>query len=218
VIRNVIARYQLILLGVTAAILYNDWPLGYWLNYPVAKVGLISDLEATHQPFNFLFIATDVMSSLITVIMILKIIRLPYRQTRPYSLMVGGLSIFAVGTALSALVPLNCTASIARCGLQTNQILSIHNDISSGAALGIVLSLIGCGLLYHERLDPKGYIVVLIGSGLWAISGITFVVRSLNNLSSQIEQQLFVLLTGVAVVIIAVACFSAVPDKRKLET
>ena len=43
---------------------YASWPLGYWLN-PVANRGLASNLEAAHQPYNWVFIAFDIVSGLL---------------------------------------------------------------------------------------------------------------------------------------------------------
>lgn len=52
---------------VVAGLLYSSWPLGYWLN-PQADHGLASNLEALHQPYNWLFILIDISSGVLTFI------------------------------------------------------------------------------------------------------------------------------------------------------
>src|SRR5215469_5111021 len=60
-------RVGLWLLGTIAGILYVSWPLGYWLNPAVSKESLASGLEAVGQPYSWLFVSADIVSSLLII-------------------------------------------------------------------------------------------------------------------------------------------------------
>jgi uncharacterized membrane protein SirB2 len=153
-------------LGICAGLLYSSWPLGYWLNSRVAHSSLASGLEATGQPFNWLFISTDIMSSLLLVI-ISVLLWQKYRYGRLARLMGIGLAaimLFAVTTIIDALLPEHCVPNLMRCASFTeDHYLLVHGIFSIAASIFLFVSL--CVVWFCRRQERllqvllTGYIV-----------------------------------------------------------
>lgn len=178
-------RGWVILCGVSllAGILYNSWPLGYILNPVVASRGLGSELEGLHQPYNWLFIGLDVVSSL----MIMAVVGLIWywrRQTKGLwlQLTVAMVMGFGVFTIADALLPLRCSPSLMRCpSFRTDHLLLTHGIVSILASVCLFVSV---ALLWWRKRTSHmlnfvitGYIVFGIfslvaiftpGQGNWA--------------------------------------------------
>jgi hypothetical protein len=136
---------KLTVLSVLAGLIYNSWPLGYWLNPIVAQNGLGSELEGLHQPFNWLFIAGDVASSLlIGGVALLIWLRVHGHLHQVYFkialLNIGGFSLF---TILDAMLPLRCDPTVQHCQSFTHDpLLLTHGIFSITASLCLFISLI----------------------------------------------------------------------------
>src|ERR1039458_3731970 len=109
----------LICLGAIAGLLYNSWPLAYIFNNHTATVYLASNLEATGQPYNWLFILGDVLTGLV----IMGVCgyywnRKNITSNQLVKVTIAGFLIFGLLTIISALIPYNCQESIAECSVQ----------------------------------------------------------------------------------------------------
>src|SRR6267142_4573901 len=124
-------------LAVLAGVLYASWPFGYWLNPAVAKGGLASALEGVHQPYNWLFIAGDIASSLLITLVCWLIWR-RVRGTHDKRLLEFALLnvvFFAAGTIIDAALPLRCDPSIQTCAsFRHDHLLLAHGIFSILAA------------------------------------------------------------------------------------
>jgi len=134
-------------LSIVAGLAYNSWPLGYWLNPPVAHRGLASELEGLHQPYNWVFVSCDVVSSLLIALVALLIWRRVRGRAGPSRWLlqaalwnVAGFSLF---TILDALLPLRCDPSVRRCPSFTHDpLLLFHGIFSITASLLLFFSVV----------------------------------------------------------------------------
>ena len=105
-------RANITFLMLIAGLLYSSWPLGYWLN-PNAAKGLASDLEALHQPFNWLFIALDILTGLFVAIACFKLSRIVRANSHPKTrlgLWVGVVGVASFGIIVTLFIFFNCFA------------------------------------------------------------------------------------------------------------
>jgi hypothetical protein len=193
-------RANITFLMLIAGLLYSSWPLGYWLN-PNAAKGLASDLEALHQPFNWLFIALDILTGLFVAIACFKLSQIVRANSHPKTrlgLWVGvvGVASFGIITAIDAILPLNCLEGSPHCidPLQ-NPYYIIHGIFSIGSIAGLTLSIIAIWLLLYLRVDevrskahmtPAAFLLIWSGFG-----GLTLYLV-LHNRSSTMAQHFFI--------------------------
>lgn len=135
--------YRLTALATLAGIVYTSWPLGYILNPPVAHKGLASELEGLHQPYNWLFIAGDIVSSCLVIVIAWLCWRYITRQAgRSYIVALAGYMLFAVFTILDAALPVRCDESISRCpSYHHDHLLLIHGILSIVASVCLFIGL-----------------------------------------------------------------------------
>ena len=62
-------KKAMVTLAFLAGLFYNAWLLGFWLNPTVVKSQLLSSLGALDQPYHEIFIATDIVSGLLILIL-----------------------------------------------------------------------------------------------------------------------------------------------------
>jgi hypothetical protein len=132
-------------LAVLAGLVYNSWPLGYWLNPAASKAGLASGLEALHQPYNWLFISGDVLSGLLIILACgLMWHRLRAgRQHRLLGWVLVNLVVFGLGTIADTLLPERCLPGAPACpSWRQDHLLLAHGVLSIVAAIGLFLSLV----------------------------------------------------------------------------
>jgi hypothetical membrane protein len=173
--RTVISRdnlwFSATVLGALAGIIYNSWPLGYWLNPYVARHDLASELEALHQPYNWLFISGDVLSSVLIMYLVILLWKKhqPTKSKRLTTLALVNLLLFAVGTIADTLVPLHCDPSVQHCaaGLH-NPLLIAHGFFSIAASTCLFISV--ALVWWLRRRNPHmntllgGYVLLAIFS------------------------------------------------------
>ncbi len=140
------------ILAVLSGIMYSSWPLGYWLNPAVSQAGLASALEGIGQPYNWLFIVADIISSLLIVIVCWLIWR-KVRGTHDKVLIdiaLFNVVLFAAGTIIDAALPLRCDPSIMHCPSFTHDhLLLVHGLFSIQAGICLFISLVI--LWWHHR-------------------------------------------------------------------
>lgn len=207
-------------LCILAAVLYNSWPLGYILNNYTAHNGLASDLERVGQPYYWLFILGDILSGLCLVIacLIIKLKLRPSIHLRNWSAVYIGIFVFGLGTAIAALVPSHCAVNgTLRCGSTNTSGLGLDAIFSGIAALGLFASLIGvCSLSIFNRLNAGFIRFTWLTLIAWAGSGLMFSVFALSSgkaAEAQFIQQIFLVLCGLAFIVIGVNVDHAVATK-----
>lgn len=135
--------------------MYSSWPLGAILNPGVSHRGLASGLEGLHQPYNWLFIGLDVISSLL-ISLVCWLVWRRLRDSRPRKLLkiiLLNVVFFAVGTIVDTLLPLHCEPTLQRCPSFTqDHILLAHGIFSIAAAIGLFASL--AVLWWQRRRHP----------------------------------------------------------------
>jgi hypothetical protein len=185
-------------LCIVAAVLYNSWPLGYILNSQTARYGFASTLERAGQPHYQLFVLGDILTGVsLTAVAALALLKLiPLIGAKRYIVAsLGGLVLFGLSTALAAILPLLYSAAI-------NRVIGLDGIFSSLSAFGIFISLISlCALGASNYLNTALTRVTQITLLAWSASGLLFVVFALNGGAVHISQQIFLLLTGVAIIV-----------------
>ncbi len=181
-------------LAVFSGILYSSWPLGPLLNPNVAHSGLASGLEGRGQPYNWLFIAGDILSSLIMML----VCWLMWRRLRgnhdkrllEFALV--NVVLFAVGTIIDAALPLSCEPSIQKCPSFTHDhLLLAHGLFSIMAGVWLFVSL---AILWWHRRHTVMLNSLLVGYVLFSLFSVLSVVYpSWGNLS----QHYYLALCGV---------------------
>jgi hypothetical protein len=140
------------ILAIISGILYASWPLGSVFNPNVARRGLASALEGIGQPYNWLFITTDIVSSLLIALVCWFIWR-RLRGThdkRLISFALLNVVIFAAGTIIDAALPLRCDPTIQVCqSYKQDHLLLAHGLFSILAAICLFVSLVI--LWWHRR-------------------------------------------------------------------
>jgi len=148
--RKQLSRRHVSWLAIAAAVFYNSWPLAYWLN-PVSAHKSASQLEGLHQPYNWLFVTTDVLSAGL----ILLVCGAVWWGCRHSSWLAGVLlwaSLFAAGTIVAALVPVHCSTARQLCpSFTATWYLLVHAIASVCAGAGLSLSLLL--VWWHRRRD-----------------------------------------------------------------
>jgi len=188
------------LLMVLAGFFYSSWPLGYWLN-PQADHGLASNLEALHQPFNWVFILMDIASGLLVAIVCLNLHATsksgfnPKTQTGLRIAILGAAS-FGIFTAIDAILPLDCIEGSPQCVVTlSDSYFVIHGIFSIGSIAGLTISIVAVWLLllFSEartgalvHLTPAMFLVVWLGFGILTLYLV------LHNQSSALSQHLFI--------------------------
>jgi hypothetical protein len=129
-------------LGLLAAMAYSTWPLGYYLNPRVGATGYASELAVIGQPYNWVFIAGDVIAG----ILIVGIVVLLWRRFKPqlrtwHKWILGMFGLFGLLTIIAALLPMSCTPSISLCPQATEDWETfLHNSISIAAGITMYLT------------------------------------------------------------------------------
>jgi hypothetical protein len=181
-----------VLAGV-AGLLYSSWPLGYLLNPGASKKGLASALEALNQPYNWVFITGDVLSSLL-ILLICWLIWRHYQATAravTANLILVGWSIFALGTFADTLLPEHCLPGSASClSWHHDHILLAHGILSILAALSLFAVL----LLVWWRSRTPLYYVLLLG---YSVFGLLSLYEALSPNQGNFSQHYYITLCGI---------------------
>lgn len=131
-------------LACLAGILYSSWPLGYILNPTVNRSALASALEGLHQPYNWVFIAGDVSSSLLMILICWLLWRHYRKEKQQFFLgfVLINVILFALGTIADTLLPERCLPGAASCpSWQHNPLLLLHGIFSILASFCLFLAL-----------------------------------------------------------------------------
>jgi hypothetical protein len=181
-------------LAVAAGIIYNSWILGYWLNPIVGREGLASELEGLHQPYNWVFIAGDVISSFL----IIGIAAAYYRRARIAHkkrwilAAMWNVIAFGIGTIADTLLPEGCSPTKQVCPSFTHDhLLLAHGIFSIGASLALFAALFI--LWWHQRRNHQ-LSAVMVG---YTIFGLISLVALFVADQSNWPQHYYIILCGI---------------------
>ncbi len=196
--RNVL-KNPIVWLVIVAAILYSSWPLGYLLNPDVARGAFASQLEAPHQPYNWLFIGLDVASGV--VLLAAGLIQWFRTSNRVVKLSVASYMAFAALVIVAALVPYDCSTATESCySAAHSPLLLIHGLASILSPLSLLVSLIlVLKVLFDQQSLRWVNTVTLSIIGCWVVTGI-LALLNYHHASENIVQYMFISLCGVSVI------------------
>jgi hypothetical protein len=144
-------RRPVVWLAWAAALSYSSWPLGYILNPVVSRHDLASQLEAMHQPFNWVFIGMDVLTGVAVTFAGIRQIG-ARGEGALLRWCAAGYVAFGWLTALAALVPVNDAGTQgARRSLIHNPPLIVHDVSSNLSAVLLFLSALALGAIVSRR-------------------------------------------------------------------
>jgi hypothetical protein len=184
-----------------AAVIYNIWPLGYFLDHDALQNSYVSVLEVLSKPYAWLFILADILTGLIVIAVGINLrkIKSSFRGSSV------GYIVFGLATLLDTIVPItgHCQTTISACGISPLQILSFHDLASIVAALGLFYSLLNSKRLLHGgHLNIGRYQWVLFSIWTLCITGMFLVVSVVIDDFTAISQALFLASCGLGLVVI----------------
>ncbi len=191
----------ILLLALVAAILYSSWPLGYILNPFVGTHDLASQLEATHQPYNWLFIVMDVLAGLVvTIIAVMQINRNAHNLIRACVI---GYGIFGLLVTVAALTPLNCNISSDTCGpVLRNPELIIHGGASILSVGFLFLSTLALGATAIRENMKLGRWIFGTVIAAWIFFGFGSLVELRFHNTGNSLQEFFISICSVTVLLV----------------
>jgi uncharacterized membrane protein SirB2 len=157
---------RVLIVSIIAGIIYNSWPLGYWLNPAVSKSSLASGLEAYNQPYNWLFISGDIISSFLMFFVCFSIWRRynMHKSKRFLEIILSSVVLFGVGTIVDAMLPERCVPNFQVCPSFTqDHLLLLHGIFDLIASVFLFVCL--CAVWLRQRHNPLidglvvGYVV-----------------------------------------------------------
>lgn len=213
------SRFVLVMFTLIA-LLYNSWPLGYILNSKTAHYGLASDLDNYGQPYYWLFILGDVLvgASLLAVSFLIRMKLCREFWSKSWSAIILGLFVFGLFTATSAASSNNCSSVQQHiCATFHNRTFGADGLESALASVGLLVSMIGVNIL-NTRTKLNKALVQLSKATLviWCLSGILFLVEATRNIDVHIAQQLLLIASGVALLVIGINIYLAVEHELKI--
>ncbi|HUA13479.1 MAG TPA: hypothetical protein VL989_03190 [Candidatus Sulfotelmatobacter sp.] len=209
-----------LILCVLAGLIYNSWPLGYWLDRSTFYHGLASDLEKVNHPYFWLFIIGDVISSLMLIATGI-IYHFKFRkslQPRALDFLNLGLVMFGFFTATAALLPSECSITpILRCRSIAGQGLGIDAITSTLAALGLLMAAISMRYLsLHHKLPTWIHNLTQIIFALWLVCGLAFGYLALSSGKTHTIEQALLILSGLIIVLVGLNVYLIVASDSPL--
>lgn len=194
------SRKQIIITSILAALLYWSWPIGFWLNPAVAQSSLASQLEASGQPFSWLFVALDVAAGFLVLLVGLSWL-FGHGRRRAQRLVGLGLAGFGSLVMTAALTPLNCDPSVNSCRpLWHYPDLVVHGLASIIGSLALLLAIVV--VTYDAIAKVKslrlGGVMMLMLAG-WIASGVASLVLIALHRHTNLTQYYFITITSLSI-------------------
>lgn len=191
----------IVTLTVLASILYSSWPLGYILNPVVAGKGLASELGALRQPYNWVFIATDVLTGVAVTVAAYMIWWVMHdKRSRWLLAVLVSYVVFGVSTAADALMPMKCVPSLQRCpGISQDHMLIVHGVASILAAVSLFVSVM---LVWYRHHNVGQSLLMSVMVAAWALFGLMSVIFFFVPGPGNLSQHYFITLCSIWVIIL----------------
>lgn len=187
-------------LAIIAALVYSSWPLGYILNPTAAHNAFASQLEAAHQPYNWVFIALDILSGV--CLLVCGILQWAKSKGFTTKLSISSYMLFAVLVIAAALIPFNCNSAAGAClDVAHSPLLIIHGLAStvSVAALLVSVALIVKLLADRKSIYRLRAIPMLIIT-FWVLVGVAALGRY-HHSDENIVQYIFISLCSMSLIV-----------------
>jgi hypothetical protein len=189
---------KLTIVSALSGLIYNSWPLGYWLNPAASKQALASALEAVHQPYNWVFIGGDVLSSLL----IIGVCWVLWRELsgnldrRLLKFVLVNIVLFGVGTIIDTLLPEQCLPGAANCPTwQHSPLLLAHGLCSIGASVCLFLALV-----FIWRRQRSALLNILVSG--YILFGFFSLLEALTPAEGNWSQHYYIALCGIWLAVI----------------
>jgi len=199
-------RRTAVVLGVSAAILYCLWFLGYLFN-PSAMANLdVSALQTQGQPHYGFFVVGDIATGAVIFLLVFCLIKLFHRtkvhRRVSFWLCMLGLLAFGLMTALASFLP-SCDTNTYACVASLSQIFDLHDITGAIASVGQFLSMLCVLILVRNKISDKLFKASVLLLIVWSISGLTFVILSTGSLRwALFMQHLFLVLSSLGLIAI----------------
>ncbi len=186
-----------------AGLLYCAWPLGFILN-PQVNNGLASNLEASGQPWNWLFIGIDCLCGLLVIWLARRLYLAYVRPSTPKLINYGliGLGVFGILNIACAVLPLNCVAVGRQCPpILDDPSFIIHGIASIGSVLALSVTLLAFWWLARagravSRIIKKGLnLTIVVWAGFGAGTGLLI----LFDKSSAFSEHVFIIICSLLI-------------------
>jgi hypothetical protein len=197
-IRKVKKFWASLVLAAFAGVIYCSWPLGYLLNPAVSRRGLASELEALHQPYNWLFILLDVLSGLLVTAVALLL----WRRSRDklHKIVLVNFALFGILTLIDALLPMSCDPSLKVCpGLSHQPLLVLHGIASIVASVCLFVSAV---LVWWAKRQYAASLLMSTLMAGWALFGIFSVYFFFEPGPGYLAQHYYITLCSVWVMVL----------------
>lgn len=184
------------LIALAAAILFNNWILGIFLNNHLFLTGgSVSEFSASTQPYHWLFRLLDIVSGLLLAGLGILIYRL-LAGRRYYSWLGFGLLILGLSNCMDAVLPLPCSGTVdAHCNAPVRISLhrvSLPTHVFSSTLIGLCYVLIPLAVyLYANRVGNQAMKLLS-----WVVLVSTLLFFGLLALESFYESSVFSHLAG----------------------
>ncbi len=136
---NAYHKSWLFISSLVAAILYNIWFLGLFLDPNLLNNSYVSALEVSGKTFAWLFILADVIAGLLILLIGLYL----YKKHSEDRIIIYTYSFFGFLTLVDGIIPIDskCETSISSCGIALSQVISLHDILSIMASVAVFISL-----------------------------------------------------------------------------
>lgn len=191
--------------AIIAAFMYCSWPLAFFLNPSVGKHDLASQLEAPHQPYNWVFIAMDVLTGCALIIAgFLQYRANRHQPNRRSSIAVWNYIAFGSMVAIAALVPLTCDPEQDACGsIWRNPHIIIHGFCSIASVICLLVGLIVIAHGHYMQRASRRHLVLLSSVlVLWLLFGIGSLVEMALHISGNLLQYFFITVCSISVIVL----------------
>lgn len=193
-------RNPVVWLGIIAALVYSSWPLGYILNPAAAHNAFASQLEASGQPYNWLFIGLDILSG--ACLLICGILQWIKSKGFITKLSIFSYAVFAVLVILAAIIPFNCNSAASMClDVTHSPLLIVHGLASTVSVAALLLSIIlVIRMPSSKRPFPKLNAIPIIIISSWALVGLAALGRY-HHTDENIVQYVFISLCSLSLIV-----------------
>ncbi len=189
---------KLSIAAILAAVTYSSWPLGYIFNSSASKSALASALEGLHQPYNWVFISLDIISSALVIYIAVNLWQ-KYKLSKQSFILtyiVSNLVIFVLGTLVDALLPEKCMPGTLNCpSWRVDHLLFIHGIFSIVSAISLFLIL----LIIWWRNRTSLFNLLILG---YIIFAMLTLYEAVYPASSNFSQHYYLTLCGLWIAVI----------------
>jgi hypothetical protein len=192
-----------IIAALVVALAYCSWPLGLWLNPSTARTSLASSLEVAGQPFSWLFITLDCAAGAGSIL-VAHLGRPTARAAHERVVRVGLIfyAIFGIGTAIDALVPSDCGASVSlECAANLNQ-LSVDDVLTGASVLALFIAAVCIAVAVFRSHRWRLGIELAFLTGVWVALGLSLFSAHFSDRPPVTQQHLMLTATGVVLVML----------------